>query len=147
MVVVALVAASASLALVAVDAGSWPAVALMFVVGGANFPLYSLGIAHTNDWLPYEKILGAAALLVRINGSGAVIGPAVAAALMAWVEPALFFWVLVGTHGLVAAFILYRIVVREAMPLDRQSTFQAWPARASQLAFQMIPRRRGPRPG
>ncbi len=142
MVVVASVAALASVALVVVDTGSWLAVGLMFVIGGTNFPLYALGIAHTNDWLPYEKILGAAALLVRVNGSGAIAGPAVAAGLMAFIDPVMFFWVLMATHAAVAVFIIYRILVREAVPVDRQREFQAWPGRASQLAVQLIPRRR-----
>lgn len=144
MIVVAIAATAASVALVAVDEGSWAAVAVMFVVGGTNFPLYALGIAHTNDWLPYEKINGAAALLVRVNGAGAVVGPVTAAILMAAVGPVMFFWVLVGTHAAIALFLGYRIVIADAVPIDRQRTFQAWPARASQLAVQLIPKRRRP---
>ena len=142
MVVVASVATVVSLALVPTAEGSWIAVGLMFLIGGTNFPLYSLGIAHTNDWLPYEKILGAAALLVRVNGMGAVVGPVAAALMMALVDPVMFFWVLVATHAAVAVFIGYRIVFAEAVPVDDQRRFQAWPARASQLAVHLIPRRR-----
>jgi len=144
MIAVAVVATAASVVLVGIEDGSWAAVAIMFVIGGTNFPLYALGIAHTNDWLPYEKINGAAALLVRVNGAGAVAGPVTAAVLMAVVGPVMFFWVLVGTHGAIALFLGYRIVFADAVPLDRQRTFQPWPVRASQLAVQLIPKRRRP---
>ncbi len=87
MIVVATVAASASASLLVIPAGSDTAIVAMFVVGAAAYPLYSLTLAYSNDWLPPEQIMGASAALVRINGIGALVGPLVTAVLMAAIDP------------------------------------------------------------
>ena len=46
-----------------------------FLVGGLSNPLYSLLIAHANDFIEYEDMASAAAGLLFINGIGAIFGP------------------------------------------------------------------------
>ena len=46
-----------------------------FVVGGMSNPLYSLLIAHTNDFLEHEDMAAASGGLIFINGLGAITGP------------------------------------------------------------------------
>ena len=46
-----------------------------FLVGGLTNPLYSLLIAHANDFIEYEDMASAAAGLLFVNGVGAVSGP------------------------------------------------------------------------
>ena len=54
----------------------------LVLMGGLAFPIYSIAIAYTNDWLKTEQMMGGAALLVRIHGVGAFVGPLVAAPAM-----------------------------------------------------------------
>lgn len=139
------VAASASglaAILAVVSAGSWLAIALMFLLGGTVFPLYSLTIAFTADWLPQSQLTAASAALVRVNGVGAVFGPLAAAPLMAFASPSMFFWTMVVTHGLIVAYISWRVLFRDALPVERQRAFVAYPARASAVAANLIGRRR-----
>ena len=46
-----------------------------FLVGGLSNPLYSLLIAHANDFIEYEDMASAAAGLLFVNGIGAILGP------------------------------------------------------------------------
>ena len=140
--VTAVAASAAALALFAVDDGSTGAVALMFVLGGASFSLYSLVIAYTNDWLSQEQFVAASALQIRINGVGAIIGPLVAAGIMGVWGPRWIFVVLVGTHAVIAAYVGYRIFTADPLPMGKQRRFVAFPARAGALAGALVPRNR-----
>ncbi len=53
-----------------------------FVVGGMSNPLYSLLIAHTNDFLQHEDMAAASGGLIFINGLGAILGPIVTGWMM-----------------------------------------------------------------
>lgn len=139
--VAAMAAASALLAL-AVDPESPVAVAAMFLLGGAMFPFYSLTIAYANDWLKAEEILGASGTLVRVNGTGAIVGPLASATAMAVWGPRSFFWTIAAIFAIAAAFILYRILSKDALPQERQRRWAPYPARASAMAANLVPRRR-----
>ncbi len=113
---------------------------VMFAIGATSFPLYSLAIAYTNDWISDEQRVGASGLLVMINGIGAILGPLVAALLMSVFEPSAYFWSLIITNGGILFYVSFRIIVRDPLPVDEQSTYQPYPARSSAIA-QTIGRR------
>ncbi len=142
MVAVALTATATSIGLLLVPAGSLASIGLMFLLGGCSFPLYSLGIAFTNDWLRTEQFTGAAASLVTMNGIGAILGPVVAAGLMVALGNQMFFVALIASHGLIAGYLIFRVIVRDGLPLSRQRRFIPLPARASATAVAMLSRRR-----
>lgn len=139
---VALSASMLSAALALAPAGGWLAIGLVFLLGGTIFPLYSLTIAFTADWLPQSQLAAASAALVRVNGIGAVFGPLIAAPLMAAATPAMFFWMMVVTHGVIVVYISWRVAFRDALPPERQRAFVAFPARGSAVAATLIGRRR-----
>lgn len=138
--VVSIAAASMAVLLALVPAGSSIVLPSMFVLGGFTFPLYSLLLSHTLDWARAGTAMGASSTLVRINGAGAVIGPIVAGALMAALDESAFFWTLVSTHGLLAVYVAYRLLVAEGLPMDRQGPFVPVPARAAELAIRLTSR-------
>jgi len=139
---VALVGALAALVPLAVDDGSMVAIIAMAVLGASMFPLYSLTIAYTNDWLKVEQILGASATLVRTNGSGAVLGPLGAALLMALFGPEYLFAALSASLAAIVVYLAYRIIAKDPLPLDQQQGYAVFPARASAGAAHLLPRRR-----
>ncbi len=141
---VALAGAVASLLVLVVDAGSVAAIIFMFGLGGAMFPLYSLTMAYSHDWIGPHERLGASATLIRVNGSGAVVGPLVVAALMSVSGSSSFFWTLAGIHSIIAAYILFRIVWKDALPMDKQQAYVPFPARALSGAAGLLPKRRKP---
>lgn len=139
---VAVAAAVTPLLALAVPVESAIATLAMFLMGGAMFPFYSLTVAYSNDWLKAEEILGASGTLVRVNGTGAIVGPLLTAGLMAGVGPRLFFWTITGIFSLVSVYILARIFSKDALPQERQRRWAPIPARASAGAANLIPRRR-----
>ena len=53
-----------------------------FIVGGMSNPLYSLLLAHTNDFLEHDDMAAASGGLIFINGLGAISGPLIVGAMM-----------------------------------------------------------------
>ena len=141
IVVVSVAATVAAIAPTTVAVDSNVVILAMFFLGATLFPAYSLGIAYTNDWLSREQVLGASGSLVRVNGTGAVLGPLVAAGLMSIVDPQMFFFVIAATTTAIAVFVGYRVMVAEAPPADRKVRFIPFPTRASSMAAQLLPKK------
>lgn len=141
---VALAATGSATMLLFVPPGTVVSYLLMFLVGGFSFPLYSLGIAYTNDWIRPEQAMGASSALVTTNGLGAVLGPGVAAVLIIALGTAMFFVTLIFTHGAIALYLAYRIVAKDGLPISRQGRFIPVPVRASAVIAGLAVRRRKP---
>ncbi|MXZ86064.1 MAG: MFS transporter [Acidimicrobiia bacterium] len=139
----AAVAAAIAGILPLIKPGSGLSLVLVFCFGGATFPLYSLAIALTGDWVPSSQLNGASAALVRTAGVGSIIGPVAGGVVMSLTAPWTFFLVLVGAHAVVVAYTGWRIVAREGVPVDEQGECVPWSTRASAMAVNML--RRPPR--
>ena len=94
---------------------------LILLFGGAHLPMYSLGIAHTNDRLKPEQMVAASSGLILVAGTTAALGPLSAAAVMSWVGPNGFFWFLAAVHTVIGLFAVYRTAQRPAPPLEDQN--------------------------
>ncbi len=121
--------------------GSITSMILMVALGGIAFPMYSLTVAFTNDWIPRSKMVGASTLLVRINGAGAVVGPLIATAAFVAAGESSFFPLLAITYGLLSTYLMWRILVKDAVPVERQRRWVPLPSRGS-FAIHSIARRR-----
>lgn len=153
MFAVAIGATVVAAGLLLAPAGGLVAYLLMFLLGGCSFPLYSLAISYTNDWLEPKQILGASSALVTVNSVGAIIGPLFAAGLMIFFDNRLYFVALIATHAAIACYLIIRIVFVDAIAVDDQRDFIPFPARASAGAVNLLVKRippkiaRVPRPG
>lgn len=125
-----------SLALTLVEQSSAIGTLFMFLLGGCMFPLYSLSIAYTNDWIPVSKMVAASSSLVMVNGAGAVIGPLLAAGLLG-VSDSSFFYILAVTHGVIATYVGYRILVKEAPPTSSQRPWAPISSRATSVISEL----------
>ena len=96
-----------------------------FLFGGLALPLYSLTLAHTNDYLTPKQMVGASSTLVMVNGAGAVIGPSLAGFAMDVMGTPGFFWSLMGVSATFAAFAIYRMTARPPVAADDQGDFVA----------------------
>jgi MFS family permease len=138
--VVAIASASVAGLLTAIPEGHAAALPVMFLLGGLTFPLYSLLLSHTLDRAAPGTAMGASGTSLRVNGTGAVLGPVIAGAIMGTFGETAFFWCLVATHGLVAAYVGYRLVAEDAVPLSLQGPFVPVPARATDFAVRLTSR-------
>ena len=116
------------------DESRWVLLVAIFFFGGTCFPVYSLCIAYSNDYLQPEQMVAASGTLILVAGIGASVGPILAAALMSVSGPAGFFWCLAGVHITIGLFALYRMTRRPALPHDEQTDYQPMPARSTPMA-------------
>ena len=111
---------------------------LSLVMGGVINPLYSLLIAHTNDYLLPDDMASASSGLVFINGLGAVTGPVITGWLMEKVGSGGFFLYVATLMLLLAGYALWRTTRRAApSPADSGAFVVLTPA-ASALAVEAV---------
>lgn len=107
LIVVCLLAAGVAAAAAMFGTVSRP---LLFVLaagfGGIALTLYSLSLSHVNDHLQPDQMVCASAVVILVNGAGAIAGPLVVSVLMSRFGPAAYFWSLA---TLVAGLALYAI--------------------------------------
>ena len=84
------------------------------LLGGIINPLYSLLIAHTNDYITKEEMPAASAGLIFLNGFGAIFGPLVAGWLMETMGAKGYFLIIGLFFGVLAAYAAYRMTRRAA---------------------------------
>jgi len=96
-----------------------------FVVGGMSNPLYSLLIAHTNDFLEHEDMAAASGGLIFINGLGAIAGPLITGSLMDTVGPGGFYLFTAILFIALAVYAAYRASVRQAIAVEDTGAYVA----------------------
>lgn len=112
-------------------------IALMGLFGALSFPIYSLSLAHANDYMDSDQMLGASAKLVFIYGGGAIIGPIVAGAVMGMVGKSGLMSYLVIVHGGLGLYAVARMVVRPDTPDDTGDYIPVAP-QAGSVALQIV---------
>lgn len=140
-----------SSALLVLMALLWEAPAETFGVGwlivigvflGVGFhPLYSLCIAHANDFIPPEHFVRASGGLQLIQGVGAIVGPILAGVLMYFGGHAMLFAYIGTLAGLLIIYTLQRMTSRRLPPEEHTSPFRML-TRTGIFAFLMDPRYR-----
>ena len=95
-----------------------------FVVGGMSNPLYSLLIAHTNDYLDHENMAAASGGMVFINGLGAILGPIITGWMMGTkLGPGGFYLFTAVLFLVLAAYAIYRSTRRKGVPVDQTGDY------------------------
>lgn len=106
------------------------------LLGGIINPLYSLLIAHTNDYLNKEDMPGASAGMIFINGFGAIFGPLVSGWAMGQVGPGGYFMFIGILFAVLAVYVGWRMRQRSA-PAEH-SAFAGLSHNASSLAVDAV---------
>ena len=113
------------------------------LLGGTINPLYSLLIAHTNDFLGPEDMPAASARMIFLNGFGAIFGPLVTGWLMGLIGPGGFFLFIGALFASLAGYSAWRMN-RRTTP-DGSSGYAELTPTASALAvgavLELEPRR------
>ncbi|MDX1605842.1 MAG: MFS transporter, partial [Candidatus Competibacterales bacterium] len=100
-----------------------PLLLVTALYGGLLMPIYSLAIAHTNDYLDPDQTVAASGSLILIYGVGSVFGPVLLGQLIDQTGPASFFVANGVIMLLVGSFALYRMTRRAARPLEEQGEY------------------------
>ncbi len=101
-------------------------------------PLFSLNLAHTNDFVPKSKFVAAGGGLQFIFGVGAISGPILCSIFMEWLGINGLFIFLIIAHAIIGGFGLYRMKVRETVE-NPDSTFTPVPATITPAGLELDP--------
>ena len=106
------------------------------LLGGTINPLYSLLIAHTNDFLNKEDMAAASAGLIFLNGFGAIFGPLITGWLMGLIGPSGFFLFIGALFAALAGYAAWRMM-RRTTP-DGSSGYAGLTPSASSVAVGAV---------
>jgi MFS family permease len=103
-----------------------------------SLPMFSLILAHTNDFIPKEKFVAAGASLQFIFGMGAMAGPFLCSIFMGMVGPNGFFIFLLFFHSVIGFYGVYRSKVRPVIE-NPDSQFVAMPQSITPAGIELNP--------
>jgi len=103
---------------------------LVAIYSSMCLPMYSLVVAHTNDFLQPNEIVAASSAVAKLVGLGSILGPILASNTMSLMGSNGFFIYLFIIHGMLGLFGLYRMAKRtkssnlesQYVPLPRNIT-------------------------
>lgn len=113
-------------------------IAIMLLLGGLSFPMYSLALSHVVDVLPSGRAVTGSVAIVFLTGVGAVFGPLLASAAMTAVGPTGFFWAITLVHVAIGLFGAYRIARLPVIVGIKQKPYVSVPARSTYIPRRII---------
>ena len=103
-----------------------------------SLPMFSLILAHTNDYISKEKFVAAGAGLQFVFGLGAMSGPFLCSIFMDLVGSNGFFIFLFFFHSVIGVFGIYRMRVRQTVD-NPDSQFVAMPQTITPAGIELNP--------
>ena len=103
-----------------------------------SLPMFSLILAHTNDYISKDKFVAAGAGLQFVFGLGAISGPFLCSIFMDIVGANGFFIFLFFFHGVIGVFGVYRMRVRQTID-NPDSQFVAMPQTITPAGIELNP--------
>ena len=112
---------------------------ITFIFGGLTVPLYALAIAHTNDFLDKDEMVAASAGIQLAGGVGLTIGPIIGGLSLDLIGASGFWIFLFLIHALLGVFGLFRMQIREAVPLEEQGSTVLVSSRTTATLMELYP--------
>jgi MFS family permease len=103
--------------------GKLPLLVAGSIWGALAFPVYSISAAHANDRATPETYIMMSSGLLLMYGLGAVIGPIVASAFMAWLSERALFLFAALAHLSLATYVVLRSLRRDPVKPSEHTDF------------------------
>jgi len=103
-----------------------------------SLPMYSLAVAHINDFLKPDEIVAASSTFSILVGIGAILGPIFVSNLMTLIGSNGFFVYLFIIHGVLGLFGLYRMAKR-TKSTDIESQYVPLPRNITPAGMELNP--------
>jgi len=130
--------AAVAIAIALPFAGSfYTLLALGFLIGSTGSPLYSLLIAHTNDYLEPEDMANASGALVFLNGVGAAGTPVLVGLAMTRYGAFSYYYALILLMGSIALYGAYRMTRRDAIPIEDTMSYTPVMPQSTPIAAEL----------
>ena len=101
-------------------------------------PMYSLALAHINDFLQADEIVSASSVFARLVGIGSILGPILVSNTMGLIGSNGFFVYLFIIHGILGLFGIYRISKR-TKPTGLESQYTPLPRNITPAGMELTP--------
>ena len=111
---------------------------IITVYAGIALCVFSLNLAHTNDFVPKEKFVAAGGGLQFVFGLGAMGGPFLCSIAMDKLGPNGYFIYLFVFHVIIVLFGLYRMAVRKVAE-NPDNTFTSLPRNITPAGIELDP--------
>ena len=108
------------------------------IYAGITLCVFSLNLAHTNDFVPKEKFVAAGGGLQFVFGLGAMGGPLFCSIAMEKLGPNGYFAYLLIFHIIIALFGVYRMAIREVAE-NPDNTFTPLPRNITPAGIELDP--------
>lgn len=108
------------------------------LVGGFANPLYSLLIAHTNDYLDVEDMAAASGGMVFLSGVGAITGPLITGWIMEVMGPSGFFLFIAVLMLAIAGYAMFRMTRRVGIAVEDTGAYSPVTPSSSQVAMEVV---------
>ena len=112
---------------------------LALIFGGFSYPLYSLFISLSNDFLKSVSFVKASSALLMINGVGSIFGPLLAAIFIFILDAPGLFWLIITINFTIFIIAFNEFRNGKKIPKATSDHFIATPKQTSAL-FNMDPR-------
>lgn len=99
----------------------------IMVFGAGTTPIYSISIAHANDQAGSIPVLSMSSLLLLTSSAGSVSGPYISSQLSAVFGSPTLFLLIPLLQVLMAAYCIYRLFIRAAVPIEEKSGWVSYP--------------------
>ena len=113
-----------------------------FFFGITSFPIYSVAVAHANDFATADQRVELSAAMMFFYALGAIAAPLVASGLIAAFGPPAMFLMIAAGHALLVIFGIMRL---RARPAQAPRTKYVWTPRTSFLIGRLTKGSRDPR--
>jgi MFS family permease len=100
---------------------------LISLYGAMSYTLYSIIVAHANDYAANDQFVTVSSGLLLLYGVGTIVGPLISGVTMAF-SPYLLFAVTAVAHLAVAGYAIFRTRVRASVPDAEKENFASIPS-------------------
>lgn len=123
--------------------------ALVALYGATSYSLYSVTVAHANDFADPAQYVKVSSGLLLLYGLGTIVGPTVGGLVMGWIGPYALFAVTGLAHLGITVYALVRVRLRAAIPPSSRESFEVLPSSkvATPESFALSPRGAGQQEG
>ena len=111
---------------------------IITIYAGITLCIFSLNLAHTNDFVPKEKFVAAGGGLQLVFGLGAMGGPLICSIVMDILGPNGYFVYLIIFHIIIGLFGIYRMAIRQVIE-NPDNTFTPLPRNITPLGIELDP--------
>lgn len=103
---------------------------LISLYGAMSYTLYSIIVAHANDYAASDQFVTVSGGLLLLYGIGTIVGPLLGGIAMAY-DPYLLFAVTAAAHIGVGGYAVYRSRMRAPVPVEERDSFLSTPSARS----------------